>query len=98
MTTIIRKKLTTVGNSKGIILNSEIIQEFGLENEVIIEKLKDGLLIRAYKPTFQTQIDEMRKNKSKIYKAMEKQANSKAVQEYYADPDNITDIDNFIID
>jgi hypothetical protein len=95
----VRKKLTKVGNSKGIIFSAGIIQEYGLETEVIIEKREEGILIKPYKPSFQSKLDALRKNKDKIYKTMEKQAHNKDIQAYYAHPENtIADINNDIID
>lgn len=95
----VRKKLTKVGNSKGIIFSAGIIQEYGLGAEVIIEKREEGILIKPYKPSFQSKLEELRKNKDKIYKTMERQAHNKEIQAYYADPENtLADIDNEIME
>jgi len=98
METVI-KKLTKIGNSKGVTFPAGIIQKYGLEAEVIMESREEGILIKPYKPTFQDKLNALKRNKEKIYKTMEKQARSKEMQAFYANPENtIVDIDNEIID
>jgi len=93
------KKLTKIGNSKGITFPAGIIQKYGLEAEVIVESREEGILIKPYKPSFRDKLNELKRNKEKIYKTMEKQARSKEMQAFYANPENtIAGIDNEIVD
>jgi len=93
------KRLTKIGNSKGVTFPAGILQEYGFEAEVIMESREEGILIRPYKPSFRDKLNELKRNKEKIYKTMEKQARSKEMQAFYANSENtIADIDNEITD
>ncbi len=94
------KTLTTVGNSKAIILPSAMIKRFKL-NKVTIEATEEGILIRPVEKTtsFQKKMDRARKNKSAIYKQMEREANESHTIAFYNNPANTTeDIDLDIIE
>lgn len=94
-----KKRLTTIGNSKGIIFPQEVLREYGIESEVILEKREDGILIKAFKPTFQDQVEALKRNKSNIYQTMEKQAGDNMMQAYYANPENIIpNVDDTVFD
>lgn len=93
------KTLTTVGNSKAVILPSEMVKKYKLER-VVIEETDDGILIRPAVPNtnLQKAIEKLRKNKSAIYKRIESQANDPETINYYAKSDNnFSDIDLDII-
>jgi hypothetical protein len=95
-----RKRLTDIGNSKGVILTQEIIAQYGLEGvDIVIEPTAEGILIKPYKPTFQDKVNELRENRIKIYEEMKKQADDKDIQAYYKNPNNtpLKDIDNEIL-
>ena len=69
------KTLTTVGNSKAVILPSAMVKRFRLK-KVIIEATEVGILIRPVetKTSFQKKMELARRNKTAIYKQMEKEA------------------------
>ncbi len=94
------KTLTAVGNSKAVILPSEMIKKYKLE-KVLIEETEEGILIRsATQPTsFQRTIEKLRKNKSALYKRIESQANDPETIKFYAkSANNFSDVDLHIID
>lgn len=41
-----RRRLTTLGSSRGIILPQELLERYGFENELVIEMADDGLILR----------------------------------------------------
>ena len=84
------KTLTTVGNSKAVILPSEMIKKYGLEKKVLIEETEDGILIRSaiQNSNFQKTIEKLRKNKTSVYKRIESQANDPETIKYYANNAN----------
>lgn len=99
MNTVIKKKLTDVGNSKGILLPQNLLKQYGLETEVIIELREDGILMKAYKPSFEDRVNDLKKNKDKVYARLKEQADDKEVQAYYENPNNtpFAEIDNEIL-
>jgi hypothetical protein len=89
------KTLISVGNSKAVILPSEMIKKHKLER-VVIEETDEGILIRSavQNTGFQKAIDKLRKNKVALYKKMESQANAPETIKYYAKSDNnFSDVD-----
>jgi hypothetical protein len=94
------KTLTAVGNSKAIILPSEMIKKYKLE-KVILEETDEGILIRsAVQPTtFQKAVEKLRKNKKAVYKRMESQAGDPESHRYYSsNTNNLSDVDPDIIE
>jgi len=94
------KTLTSVGNSKALILPSEMIKKYGLE-KVVIEETDEGILIRsAIKKTgFQKALDKLKKEKSTVYKRIESQANEPDTIQYYArNSNNFSGTDTDIIE
>ncbi|MDH5381510.1 MAG: AbrB/MazE/SpoVT family DNA-binding domain-containing protein [Cyclobacteriaceae bacterium] len=94
------KLLITVGNSKAIILPSELIKKYNLE-EVSIEETKEGILLRPITSTshFDKEMKKLRQHKEYLYKDMEKQANEPEIIDYYSQKDNdLSDIDLEIIE
>jgi antitoxin component of MazEF toxin-antitoxin module len=94
------KSLTSVGNSKAVIIPSEMIKKYGLE-KVIIEETEDGILIRSADKAsgFQRSIEKLRRNKAALYARMESQANEPETISFYAkgSVNNYSDVDNDII-
>jgi len=89
------KTLTTVGNSKAVILPSEMIKKFRLADQVRVEETQDGILIRsAEKSSFESKIEALRKDKIAVYKRMEAQANDPETQLFYSKAENnLSDLD-----
>lgn len=95
------KTLRSVGNSKAVILPSDMIKKYGLENKISIEETEDGILISAAVPksSYQKSIEKLRKNKTAIYKRMEAQANEPETIAYYAShANNFSDVETDIIE
>jgi antitoxin component of MazEF toxin-antitoxin module len=93
------KTLTSVGNSKAVILPSELIKKYKLER-VLIEETEDGILIRpaVLNSGFQKAVEKLRKNKVALYKRIESQANDPETIKHYAKgKNNFSDIDLDII-
>jgi antitoxin component of MazEF toxin-antitoxin module len=94
------KTLTSVGNSKAVILPSEMIKKYKLE-KVIIEETEEGILIRSAvtDTNFQKAVERLRRNKKAIYKRMESQAKDPETIQYYAkSANNFSDVDLDIIE
>jgi len=94
------KTLTSVGNSKAVILPSEMIKKYNLE-KVIIEETEEGILIRSAikETTFQKTIEKLRKGKAALYKRMESQANDPETIKYYnSSANNLSDVDLDILE
>lgn len=94
------KTLTTVGNSKAVILPAEMVKKYKLE-KVVIEETEDGILIRSAVQitNFQKAIEKLRKNKAAIYKRIESQANDPETIEYYGKAvNNFPDVDLDILE
>ena len=94
------KTLTSVGNSKAVILPSEMIKKYKLE-KVVIEETDEGILIRSavQNTNFQKAIEKLRKNKAALYKRMESQANDPETIKYYAmHANNFSDVDLGILE
>ncbi|HSF52117.1 MAG TPA: AbrB/MazE/SpoVT family DNA-binding domain-containing protein [Algoriphagus sp.] len=83
------KTLTQVGNSKALIIPSELIKKYGLE-KVILEETENGLLIRSaiVEDDFQKRLVNLRENKTAIYQKMENEACEPDVRGYYSNPEN----------
>jgi antitoxin component of MazEF toxin-antitoxin module len=93
------KTLTSVGNSKALIIPAELIKKYGLE-KVIIEETTNGILIRSAneESDFQKKLNNLRKYKSEIYSKMELEAREPEVINYYSDPkNNLSDVDTEIV-
>jgi antitoxin component of MazEF toxin-antitoxin module len=94
------KTLTSVGNSKAVILPSEMIKKYKLE-KVVIEETEEGILIRSAvaETNLQRAIEKLRKNKAALYKRMESQAKDSETIKYYAKgANNFSDVDLDIIE
>ena len=94
------KTLTSVGNSKAVILPAEMVKKYKLD-KVVIEETEDGILIRsaAKDSNFQKVIEKLRKNKAAIYKRIESQANEPETVKYYAKrANNFSDVDPDIME
>jgi antitoxin component of MazEF toxin-antitoxin module len=83
------KSLTTVGNSKAVILPSVLVKRYNLK-KVTIEATEDGILIRPVetKTSFQKKMDTARKHKRAIYKKMEEEANDPRTIAFYNNQNN----------
>jgi antitoxin component of MazEF toxin-antitoxin module len=94
------KKLTPVGNSKAVILPSEMVKKYKLDR-VVIEETEDGILIRpAVENTgYQKAVEKLKKNKAAVYKRIESQSNDPATIKYYAKSANdFSDVDPDILE
>lgn len=94
------KTLTSVGNSKAVILPSEMIKKYKLDR-VVIEETEEGILIRSavQSTNFQKAIEKLRKNKAALYKRIESQANDPVTTNYYAKrANNFSDVDLDILE
>jgi len=94
------KTLTSVGNSKAVILPSEMIKKYKLE-KVVIEETDEGILIRSaiQDTNFQKAVEKLRKNRNALYKRIESQANDPETIKYYAkSANNFSDVDLDIIE
>lgn len=94
------KTLTTVGNSKAIILPSDLIKKHNLKR-VVIEETDEGILIRSadQESRFQRALNKLKKNKAAVYKRMESQANEPETITYYANKaTNLSDVDPGILE
>ena len=83
------KKLISVGNSKAVILPSEMVKKYGLE-KVFIEDTNDGILIRSasQNSNLHVTIEKLRKQKEALYRRMESQANNVNTIKYYSKESN----------
>ncbi len=94
------KTLTNVGNSKALILPSEMVKKYNLD-KVVIEETEDGILIRSavQKTDFQLAIEKLRKEKNALYQRIESQANDPETIKYYAkSANNFSDVDLDLIE
>ena len=94
------KTLTSVGNSKAVILPSEMIKKYKLQ-KIVIEETEDGILIRSavQHTNFQKAIEKLRKNKVALYKRMEAQASDPETIKYYSkDANDFSDVDLNILE
>jgi antitoxin component of MazEF toxin-antitoxin module len=94
------KTLTTVGNSKAVILPSVLVKRYNLK-KITIEATEEGILIRPLemKTSFQRKMELARKNKKAIYKKMEREANDPKTVAFYANLNNTSeDIDLDIVE
>jgi antitoxin component of MazEF toxin-antitoxin module len=94
------KTLTSVGNSKAVILPSEMIKKYKLE-KVVIEETEEGILIRSavVETNLQKAVEKLRRNKATLYKRIESQAKDPETIKYYAkEGNNFSDVDLDIIE
>jgi antitoxin component of MazEF toxin-antitoxin module len=94
------KTLTMVGNSKAVIIPSEMIKKYKLE-KVFIEETDDGILIRSatQSTNFQRAVEKLRKNKVALYKRMAAQATAPETIKYYSKGvNNLSEVDVDIIE
>lgn len=92
------KTLTSVGNSKAVILPKYLINKFQLD-KVRIQETEEGILITRAKGflSFQEKLEILRKNKSKVYADMKAQAEDPETIAYYKSAD-VSEIDLEIIE
>ena len=83
------KSLISVGNSKAVILPSEMLKKYKFE-KVVLEETDDGILIRSaiQNSSFQKAVEKLRKIKSSVYKRIESQANDQETLKYYSNSNN----------
>lgn len=94
------KQLTTVGNSKAVILPAALVKKYKLDR-VVIEETDEGILIRPVgeQNRFQKKVEKLRKKKSAVYKRMAMQANEPEMIRYYMNTgNNFSDADPDIIE
>jgi antitoxin component of MazEF toxin-antitoxin module len=94
------KTLTSVGNSKAIIIPADMIKKFNLD-KVTLEATEDGILIKpvADGSTFFKKMEVLRKTKALLYSQLEKEAVQAETIAFYADPGNVIgDIDLDILE
>lgn len=94
------KTLTSVGNSKAVILPAELVKKYKLE-KVVIEDTEDGILIRpAVQDTgFHRTVEKLRKNKTTLYKRIASQASDPETIKHYTKSDhNFSEVDTDIIE
>lgn len=95
-----KKKLTTVGNSKAVILPTEMVKKYNLiESGVIIEETEQGILIRPSQESnsFAKALDNLRRKKHEVYRRMEQQANDPDTQAYYKST-GLDDVDTDVVE
>ncbi len=92
------KTLTTVGNSKALILPKKLIDKYHL-HKVIIQETDEGILIlpATGKPTFQEKLDILKKSKKEIYSRMKVQAEDLETKSYYEKVD-LSEVDVDIVE
>lgn len=94
------KALISVGNSKAVILPSEMVKKYKLE-KVVIEETDEGILIRSaiQVTNFQKAVEKLRKNKVALYKRIESQASDPETISYYArSANNFSEVDPDILE
>ena len=74
-----------MGNSKSVILPSEMIKKYNLE-KVLIEETEEGILIRSavQNSDFQKTLEKLKRNKAAVYKRIKSQANDPETIKYYS--------------
>ena len=92
------KMLTSVGNSKAVILPKRMIDKFQL-NKVRIQETNEGILITKANGSlpFQEKLEILKKNKSQVYAKMKAKAEDAETIAYYKSSD-ISEIDLEIIE
>ena len=89
------KTLTSVGNSKAVILPADMVRKYKLE-KVVIEETEDGILIRpvVQHTSFQKAVEKLRRKKAAVYRRIETQAQEPETRAYYAkSANNFSDVD-----
>lgn len=70
-------KITTVGNSAGVVLPKELLARLRLDkgDSLYVTELPDGIKLQAYDPTFEQQMEVaeriMRKRRTLLHKLSE---------------------------
>ncbi len=92
------KTLTTIGNSKAVIIPKRLIEKYHL-HKVIIQETEEGILIlpATDKPTFQEKLETLRKNRKTVYSRMKVQADNPETISYYEKKD-LSEIDLDIVE
>ena len=92
------KSLTTIGNSKAIILPKNLVDKYHLD-QVSIHEVEEGILIKpsSGKPSFQEKLRQLKKRKKDVYSRMKAQAEEPEVIAYYEN-EVLPDADLDIID
>ena len=92
------KTLTTVGNSKALILPKRLIDKYHLDH-VTIHEVEQGILIKpvTVPPSFQDQLAQLRENKQQIYATIKQQAEEAEIIAYYNN-EALPDIDLDVAD
>lgn len=89
------KTLTTVGNSKALIIPSGMIIKYNLD-QVVIEETEEGLLIKSAVPndSFLLKVSKLRSQKDQIAKRLKAQANHSETKKYYSrEENNFSEVD-----
>jgi antitoxin component of MazEF toxin-antitoxin module len=83
-----KKYLTTVGNSKALILPKALIEKYKL-NHVFIEEKKDGIFIKSVEEesTFEEMVEAAKLEKDSIYNRMKEQTEDPETIAYYSNSD-----------
>lgn len=92
------KMLTTVGNSKAVILPAQMVKRLG--EKVSIEETEDGIVIRpaAAKSSFHKAVEKLSRNKAALYKRIELQASDPETMRFYSNAsNNFSEVDTDII-
>ena len=92
------KTLTTVGNSKALILPKHLINKYHLD-QVTIHEVEQGILIKpvAHPSSFQYKLAQLRQDKQQVYADMKQQAEEAETIAYYEN-EALPDIDVDIAD
>ncbi|MCK5368289.1 MAG: AbrB/MazE/SpoVT family DNA-binding domain-containing protein [Cyclobacteriaceae bacterium] len=95
---IMVKTLTTVGNSKAVILPKRLIDKYHL-HKVIIQETEEGILIlpATGKPTFQEKLEILRKNRKEVYTRMKAQADNPETISFY-EKNDLSEVDVDIVE
>lgn len=89
------KSLTSIGNSKAVIIPAQMIKKYNLE-KVLLEETENGILIRpaGSDTDFHEAVEKLRQNKDELYSRMKSQASDASAIQYYANAaNNLSDID-----
>ena len=95
-----KKTLTTVGNSKALIIPAELVKKYGLD-VVEIREIEGGILISPCTNSndFRDELEKLRLYKKDVYQKMASEAKEPEVQAYYSKPENnLSDVDPDIVE
>jgi len=92
------KTLTSVGNSKAVIIPKRLINKYKLTS-VIIREAENGILILPAEehPSFQDKLEDFRKHKKELYARIKEQASDPETIRYY-DQESLSEVDVDIIE